>query len=224
MSNADTDAVRETELLERIYRERPVDEIPWCHPEPPDQLVELVESRWARPCRTVEIGCGAGFSAVWLATRGFEVTGLDVAPSAVVLARQLAERRAVACAFEVADLTEPIVHHDGQFDLAVDWEVLHHIAPRFRARYVANVHRMLKPNGRYASWTFSIDDRFGHGEASVRVTPLGTTLYLSSLEELTELYDPLFEIEELRPVAIRGSRAPHEAIAARLHRKDVAIR
>lgn len=224
MPTDETDAVRDTELLERIYRERPVSEIPWCHPDPPEQLVELVRSGWARPCPTVEIGCGAGFTAVWLATKGFEVTGLDVAPSAVVLARQLAERRAVSCDFQACDLTEPVVHHDSQFDLAVDWEVMHHIAPRFRARYLANVHRMLKPAGRYASWTFSVDDRFGHGDGSVRVTPLGTTLYLSSLEELAQLYDPLFEIEELTSVTIRGSRAPHEAVAARLHRKDVAIR
>ena len=207
------------EQLERIYRELPREQVPWHHDKPPQQLVELVASGWARPCATVELGCGAGTTAVWLARQGFRVTGLDVAPSAIAMATERAAEAAVTCRFETRDLTRPITDLDNLFDLATDWEVLHHIAPPDRPQYLANIHRMLRPHGRYASVTFSVDDPFGCGDGPIRTTPLGTTLYFTSEDELRTLYEPLFEIEDIATISIRGSRRPHLALAATLHRR-----
>ena len=56
--------------------------------------------------RALEIACGRGRSAVWLASRGMTVTGLDVSPVAVSLAEELAALEGVThrCSFEVVDL------------------------------------------------------------------------------------------------------------------------
>ena len=54
----------------------------------------------------VDLACGRGTAAVWLARRGLSVHGVDVSPVAVRLARDLAERCGVGdrCRFDVLDL------------------------------------------------------------------------------------------------------------------------
>lgn len=54
----------------------------------------------------LELACGRGRGAVWLASRGLEYLGVDVSPVAIDLARQLVAAQGVAerCRFEVHDL------------------------------------------------------------------------------------------------------------------------
>ena len=95
-----------------------------------------------------------------------------------------------------------------------DWLVLHHVFPADRPRYVANVHRMLRPGGLYLSVCFSEDDRAIAGEGKCRQPQLGTLLYLSSEQEIRELFEPSFDVEELATVEIEGKRAAHMAVRA----------
>jgi SAM-dependent methyltransferase len=74
-------------------------------PAPPSVLapfVELLPTGGA----AVEVACGPGRAAVWLALRGFEVVGYDVSPVAIDAAEALARRSGVEdrCDFIVADL------------------------------------------------------------------------------------------------------------------------
>jgi SAM-dependent methyltransferase len=202
--------------MDRIYGSLAPAEIPWNVESPPGFLVELVESRRVTPCRAVDLGCGAGNYAVWLAARGFDVTGVDISPRALDLARRLAAARGVACRFVAADLLGDLGEFDSAFDFAYDWEVLHHVFPKDRARYVANVDRMLRPGARYLSVCFSEEDHGFGGEGKFRTTPLGTTLYFSSEQELRELFQPLFHIEELGTVDAPGRQSPHRAVRALL--------
>ncbi len=56
----------------------------------------------------LDLACGTGHSAVWLALRGMEVRGLDVSPVAVARGSELAARHRVAdrCHFDVVDLDD----------------------------------------------------------------------------------------------------------------------
>ncbi|KLO41024.1 SAM-dependent methyltransferase [Mycobacterium nebraskense] len=58
--------------------------------------------------RALDLACGPGLTAVWLAMRGLRVEGLDVSPVAVAQARGLARRAGVSdrCHFEVVDLDD----------------------------------------------------------------------------------------------------------------------
>ena len=53
----------------------------------------------------LDLGCGQGRNAVWLATQGFDVTGLDLSPVAVEQAQALAEQVGVNVEFAAADIT-----------------------------------------------------------------------------------------------------------------------
>src|SRR6202023_588615 len=60
-----------------------VGELPWDTREPEPLLVEFVTSSRVQPTRTLEVGAGTGTNSLWLAERGFDVLGIDVAPLAV---------------------------------------------------------------------------------------------------------------------------------------------
>lgn len=85
--------------MERIYANKPLEEIPWNIETPPDALVDLVESGKVKPCKTIDLGCGAGNYAIYLASIGFEVTGIDISPSAIKIAKENAMKKGVKCIF-----------------------------------------------------------------------------------------------------------------------------
>jgi SAM-dependent methyltransferase len=208
--------------MDGIYGTMPLESIPWNQPDPPAMLVDLVDTLALPPCDVIDLGCGVGNAAVWLASRGFRVTGVDVSTKAIELAGRLASDRGVQCRFVQADLTSAVPDDvAGDFEFAYDWEVLHHIFPDARARYAANVRRLLRPGGRYLSVCFSEADApaFGGDGKWVR-TPLGTLLYLSSEQEIAELFDPLFHLDELHTVEIAGRHGAHLAIKALMSRRD----
>lgn len=72
----------------------------------PPSLFEPYEDLFPTRGHALDVACGRGRTSVWLASRGLEVLGVDIAPSALAVARRLAEGAGVAgaCRFEVADL------------------------------------------------------------------------------------------------------------------------
>ena len=94
---------------------------------------------------------------------------------------------------------------------AYDYEFLHHLFPEKRKRYVQNVKRILKTKGQYLSVCFIIEDPQFGGVGKCRKTRPGTTLYFSSEEELRGLFDPYFNIKELKTIEVGGKAASHLA-------------
>jgi SAM-dependent methyltransferase len=198
--------------IDRIYQTIPLDNLPWNNETPPDALVRLVQEGGVRPCRTVDLGCGAGNYAIYLAGLGFEVTGLDSSPTAITIAREQAEKRGARCRFIVADLLGDLHEVSGTFDFAYDWEFLHHIFPEDRETYIKNVHNLLNRGAPYFSVCFSEDDPQFGGSGKYRKTRIGTTLYFSSESEIRELASPYFTIRELKTIEVSGKFGPHKAV------------
>ncbi|HUH78689.1 MAG TPA: class I SAM-dependent methyltransferase [Methanoregula sp.] len=200
--------------IDMIYRTIPLDRIPWNSEVLPEALADLVGSGGVRPCRAVDLGCGAGNYAIALAGRGFEVTGIDSSPTAVRIAAESAREKGVSCTFIAADLLGDLHEVTGTFDFAYDWELLHHIFPEDRERYVRNVHRLLNPEATYLSVSFSEDDPQFGGTGKYRKTGIGTTLYFSSEAEIRALFSPYFAIRELRTIDVPGKYGTHRAVYA----------
>ena len=204
--------------MESIYQELTPDRIPWNLEDPPELLVDLVGSKQILPCEAVDLGCGAGNYAVWLASKGFQMTGIDFSPKAIEMAQELSRKKGVTCRFIADDLLGDLGTFHQSFDFAFDWEMLHHVFPENREQYVRNVHSMLRPGGGYLSVCFSEEDPDFGGVGKYRKTLLGTKLYFSSEEELRDLFDPHFQIHEVRTSEITGKYGPHKAIVARMTR------
>ena len=204
--------------MEKIYLTVPLERIPWHMESPSEILVDLVRSGKVLPCRAIDLGCGAGTNAIFLAGAGFEMTGVDISPRAIEMARERAAQEGVRCTFLVADLLGGLHEIRDTFGFAYDWEVLHHIFPEDRERYVANVHRLLRPGGKYLSVSFSEEDPQFGGSGKIRKTPLGTTLYFSSEEELGDLFRPYFAVRNLTTREVPGKYGPHQAVCAFLEK------
>lgn len=207
------------EQMDQIYRDVPLARIPWNLEQPASLLASAVETGKIKPCKTVDLGCGAGNYAVWLAGKGFDVTGIDISPQAIEHATNLAASRKVSCRFIVLDLLGDLSAVPERFDFAYDWELLHHIFPEDRERYVQNVQTLISPRGTYFSLCFSEADKSFGGKGKYRKTTLGTTLYFSSESELRKLFESAFAVRDLRTAEIAGKFSSHFVIAAWMKRK-----
>lgn len=101
----------------------------------------------AAPTRILEVGCGWGELAVWLARdTGADVVAIDLSPRMVELARQ----RGVDA--QVADV-QSLPFEDGSFDVAVAAWMLYHVPDLDRG--IAELARVLRPGGRLVAVTNS---------------------------------------------------------------------
>jgi len=104
-------AARQAAEWDDRYREQ--EEAIWSG-RPNGRLV--VEVDGLAPGRALDVGCGEGADAIWLAQRGWDVTAVDVSPLAVERARGAGERAGVVVDWVCGDaLAEPFPPHS--FDL-----------------------------------------------------------------------------------------------------------
>jgi cyclopropane fatty-acyl-phospholipid synthase-like methyltransferase len=112
------------------------------------ELVELVRTGRLEPCRALDLGCGSGANAVFLAEHGFEATGVDFAASALDKADRLAKAAGVDVAWIKDDLTR-LRRLGGEFDLLVDYGALDGLGNGKRDRYVEQVTPLLRTGGSF---------------------------------------------------------------------------
>jgi len=140
-----------------LYRFR----APW-EGGPRSELVELVESgilspESLPPGRAIDLGCGSGANAVFLAEHGFHVTGVDFSGVALRKARRLAEARGVDRRVLLirGDLTAAEIPGVlGPFDLLVDYGTLDDLKGAARRAMAAMVKRLSKEGSRFLLWCF----------------------------------------------------------------------
>jgi SAM-dependent methyltransferase len=124
--------------------------LPWDTGDPDPHLVELVEQGAIVPGRALEVGCGTGTNALWLASRGFDVHGIDIAPLAIEQAQ--AKSRAAGAAklkLSVLDFLRDELPA-GPFDVVFDRGVFHVFDDATdRARFAERVAGLLRPGGHW---------------------------------------------------------------------------
>jgi SAM-dependent methyltransferase len=120
------------------------DDLDQYHFEKLHHLLRLVAFDGYRGRTVLEVGCGAGVDLARFAKGGAQVTGVDLAASAIALARANFEQQGLQGRFEVAD-GEHLPFPDNSFDLVFAHGVVQYTAnPQ---RLVAECHRVLKPGG-----------------------------------------------------------------------------
>lgn len=124
-----------------------------------EELVSLVESGRIKPCRAIDLGCGTGRNAIYLAQKGFEVTGVDYAEAAIVRARAAAREAAVQVRFIIDDLTD-LRHASGPFDFLLDFGVLDDLSLDQRKAYLRNMIPLTRSGSKYLLWGFEYPVRW----------------------------------------------------------------
>lgn len=126
---------------------------------PRDELVQLVGSGRLTPShpgpRAVDLGCGSGANAIFLAGHGFDVTGIDF--SEVALRKAASASRGIGGAprFVKADLTAPAMAAiTGTFDLLVDYGTLDDLKADKRVAMAQTIRRLSKAGSMVLLWCF----------------------------------------------------------------------
>ncbi len=99
-----------------------------------------------RTGRVLDLGCGPGRHAIHAAHMGYEVVGLDAAPSGVEYGVKWAEQTGLAVNFCVGDMTALPFRNDA-FDCIVSWNVIYHGTADIVEKAVSEIERCLDSDG-----------------------------------------------------------------------------
>jgi SAM-dependent methyltransferase len=103
----------------------------------------------APKAHTLEVGCGSGGPALFLAREtGAQVTGVDVDEQGVAQANRMAQELGMAerAQFQQADASQPLPFEDATFDAVLSVDAINHLPDRLAVLY--ELRRVLKPGGR----------------------------------------------------------------------------
>jgi methyl halide transferase len=162
-------------------------ETPWDTGEPAPTLVDLLEAGRLPSGRALDIGCGTGTNARYLASRGYEVVGVDV--SGLAVERAAAVEGPMGGSVELRQLDfltdEPPA---GPFDLVFDRGCFHVFDdPVDQRRFAERVAGCLATDGLWVSLVGSTE-----GAARDHGPPR------RSARDIMNAVEPALEIVELR--------------------------
>lgn len=142
---------------EGIYQGSPLEELPWEEGQPAAELMALIESGVVEQGAVLDICCGSGNNAIYLAKQGFTCHGIDISPTAIKYAGQKASKEGVSCKLVTGNVLQ-LPYPDNTFTLVFDRGCFHSIQPQDRQAFVQGVYRVLKPSGKYQLICFSTKD------------------------------------------------------------------
>jgi SAM-dependent methyltransferase len=166
-------------------------ETPWDSGRPASELVALVEAGRLPAGRALDVGCGTGTNALYLASRGWDVVGIDIAPLAIERAAASGGSTRGATEFLVLDfLRDPVP--GGPYDLVFDRGCFHSFDDaEARARFAQRVAASLAPAGLWVSLLGSTEGpERDHGPPR------------RSARDIATAVEPALEIAELRGVGL----------------------
>lgn len=119
----------------------------------PSGFARQIADRLTPGARVLDLGCGEGRDSVYFASKGFEVTGLDVSADALAKARRLADERQLQVRWLCRSMLEAPVA--GRFDLVYSCGSVHHLRRCDRARLFRRLRLLTAPGGLHTHIVFT---------------------------------------------------------------------
>jgi SAM-dependent methyltransferase len=165
----------------------------WDIGRPADELQKLVRDGTVRKCRAVDLGCGSGTDAIYLASQGFDVTGIDISPTALALAEEKARKAGVSVRWMLADVTA--LPEVGPFDFIYDRGCYHNVRDQNLEAYIETLRRLSHHGTRLLILSARRDAQSAAGAPGV------------TEEELRFDFSTLFQVESLRAIMLETNEA-----------------
>ncbi len=154
------------DFFEKAYHGKP----PWDIGRAQQEFIRLEESGEISG-DVLDVGCGTGENALFLAGCGHDVWGVDSAPAAIEIARGKAQERGLAVTFLVKD-TLKLYEIGRTFDTTIDSGLFHTLSDPERPCFVWNLSEVLKPGGTYLMLAFSEREPGGYGPRRITKTEI----------------------------------------------------
>ncbi|MCL7412999.1 MAG: methyltransferase domain-containing protein [ANME-2 cluster archaeon] len=126
---------------------------PWDIGRPQKEIIRLAEEGEIGG-KVLDVGCGTGENALYLAHLGFKVWGIDAAPSAIKTAKEKAKKRGTIVNFLVCDALK-LQLLQNKFEAIIDSGLFHVFSDEERPVFTASLYSVLCPGGRYFMLCFS---------------------------------------------------------------------
>jgi len=159
---------------------------PWDVGRPQPAFAELVRAGELSSGRVLDVGCGTGENALYLAGNAFSVTGVDLTSLAIAVARAKAAERKLKVDFQIGNALS-LDFNDGIFNNVIDSGLFHTFPDNDRSSYAREVARVLASRGKYFMLCFSEKEPTDWGGPR-RVTK----------KEIESTFSPLFNINYIR--------------------------
>lgn len=158
---------------------------PWDSGLPSAELVRVLDQQRPPPGRALELGCGTGTNAVYLARRGFDVTAIDLSEVALEQARRRAAAAHLRITFQAVDLVD---WHPGRtFDLVFDRGCYHCVRRTNPSGYLAALARATHAGSRCLLLVGNANEQTGTGPPRMHE------------HEIRAELAPLFAVDFIRP-------------------------
>jgi cyclopropane fatty-acyl-phospholipid synthase-like methyltransferase len=155
--------------------------------------VKLFDDGEIKRGRILDVGCGTGENALFLAEKGCDVTGVDIAHRAIEHAKEKAAKRQLGAVFFVCDVLTPgSCFVEGEFDTVIDSGLFHTLADEERPIFMKQIFRVLRGDGAYFMMCFSDKEP---GEWGPRRVSRG---------EIITALEPLFHINYIKDAAFES--------------------
>ncbi len=174
--------IHDRSTFEASYAGQP----PWDIGKPQPAFIEAADQVQGS---VLDAGCGTGETALFFASRGHRVTGIDFVEEAIRRAKRKADERGLSVSFLVKDALK-LADWDECFDSAIDSGLFHVFSDEDRARYVASLASVVEPGGRVFLMCFSDEEPGTAGPRRV------------SKQELQDAFSRGWRIESIRPVRV----------------------
>ncbi len=159
------------DVFEKAYQ----GEAPWDIGEPQPEIVRLAESG-AIEGKVLDIGCGTGENALYLAEQGHEVRGIDFIATAIERARDKAQQRGLPVQFQIGDALK-LDELNQTFDTVIDCGLFHTFGDEERQTYVQGLARVVAPGGAVHLLCFSDQEPPGEGPRRVTQQEIRSTFH-----------------------------------------------
>jgi ubiquinone/menaquinone biosynthesis C-methylase UbiE len=183
---------------DEAYRTREYEKL-WGIPYPSQELVGFAATLPSPNGKVaIDVGCGAGTEAIFLAQCGFTTYGFDQSIEALKIAAQRVKNSGLPITFEKANILN-IPLNDQSVDLINDRGCFHVIPNDLRPNYAKEMTRLLKPGGKI----FMRGCRDEENERFQAITRAAIDTYFGNAFDTTPVY-PL-EMNDGTPSLLRGS-------------------
>lgn len=130
--------------------------VPWDTNVTPPEVVAVIEEEKLAPGQALDLGCGTGTNAIYLAQHGWQVNGIDFVPRAIRRARRKARQSGVEgqVTFHVGDVAQLEALDLPPINFALDIGCFHSLPSELRDAYAVGLDGVAAPGAVYLLYAF----------------------------------------------------------------------